>query len=137
MEHDNSTDNMNDLQAAGKNAAKRAGAAAQRVGNAARSAGSEVGEVASDELSNLRADLDDLISRIPSLSDIDLERAKERLMNKIADTREAAEDLAYDAREQLDYSVECTRDCIKEHPLQSVGYAAGLGFLLGLLLTRR
>ena len=67
MEHDNSTDNMNDLQAAGKNAAKRAGA----------------------------------------------------------------------AREQLDYSVECTRDCIKEHPLQSVGYAAGLGFLLGLLLTRR
>ena len=58
-------------------------------------------------------------------------------MDKIADTREAARDLAYDAREQLDYGVECTRDCIKEHPLQSIGYAAGFGFLLGLLLSRR
>lgn len=137
MEQDTSSNNMDDLQAAGGKAAKRVGTAAQRVGNAARSAGKDVGAVASDELSNLRADLDDLISRLPSLSDIDLEQAKEKLMNKIEDAQEAARDLAYDAREQLDYSVDYTRDCIKEHPFQSVGYAAGFGFLLGLLLSRR
>lgn len=137
MEPDNSTNNTDDLKAAGENTARHVGEAAQRVGSAAKSAGKEVGAVARDELANLRADLDDLISRIPSLSDIDLERAKEKLMERIADTREAARDLAYDAREQFDHGVECTRDCIKEHPLQSVGYAAGIGFLIGLLLTRR
>jgi hypothetical protein len=39
--------------------------------------------VTNEELASFRADLDDLISRIPSLSDIDLEQAKEKLMQKI------------------------------------------------------
>lgn len=133
----NTSDKIDDAKAAAENLADRAGAAAQRVGNAARSAGRQVGDAASDELANLRADLDDLISRIPSLSDIDLEEAKEKLMTKVASTREAAADLAHDAREQFDYGVECSRECIKEHPLQSVGYAAGIGLLIGLLMTRR
>ncbi len=96
-----------------------------------------MGAVASEELANLRADLDDLISRIPSLSDIDLEEAKEKLMAKVASTQDAAKDLADDAREQFDHGVECSRNYVKERPLESVGYAAVAGFLLGLLITRR
>jgi ElaB/YqjD/DUF883 family membrane-anchored ribosome-binding protein len=120
-----------------ENVAHRVGAAAQRVGNAAKSAGKQVGAVASDELENLRADLDDLISRLPSLSDIDLEKAKDNLMQKIAETKETARDVAHDAREQLDHGIECSRDYVKERPLQSVGYAAAIGFLVGLLTSRR
>src|SRR5512134_319551 len=89
----NTSDKIDDAKAAAENMADRAGAAAQRVGSAAKSAGKQVGDVASEELANLRADLDDLISRIPSLSDIDLEEAKEKLMAKVASTREAATDL--------------------------------------------
>lgn len=137
MEQDTSTNKTDDAKNAAENTADRAGAAAQRVGDAAKSAGKHVGDVASDELANLRADLDDLISRIPSLSDIDLEEAKEKLMEKFASTKEAATDLAHDAREQFDYGVECSKECIREHPLQSVGYAAAAGFIIGLLLTRR
>lgn len=133
----NTSDNIDDAKAAAENMADKTGAAARRVGNAAKSAGKHVGDVASDELANLRADLDDLISRIPSLSDIDLEEAKEKLMAKVASTREAATDLAHDAQEQFDHGIECTKECIKEHPLQSVGYAAGIGFLIGLWMTRR
>ncbi len=96
-----------------------------------------MGAVASDELENLRADLDDLISRLPSLSDVDLEKAKDNLMQKIAETKEAARDVAQDAREQLDHGIECSRDYVKERPLQSVGYAAAIGFLIGLLTSRR
>jgi ElaB/YqjD/DUF883 family membrane-anchored ribosome-binding protein len=107
------------------------------VGEAARSAGKRVGAVASEELTNLRADLDDLIARIPSLSDIDLEEAKEKLMNKIASTGEAARGMADDARQQFDEGVECSRHYVQEHPLQSVGYGAAIGFLVGLLITRR
>ena len=137
MEQDTSTNNTGDAKDAAENTAQHAGAAAHRVGDAAKSAGKHVGDVASEEMSNLRADLDDLISRIPSLSDIDLEEAKEKLMAKIASTKEAATDLAHDAREQFDYGVECSKECIREHPLQSVGYAAAAGFIIGLLLTRR
>lgn len=137
MEQDTSKNTTDDAQAAGENMAHKVGAAAHRVGDAAKSAGQQVGAVASEELTNLRADLDDLISRIPSLSDIDLEEAKEKLMAKITSTREAAADLAYDAREQFDYGVECSKECIREHPLQSVGYAAAIGLVIGLLMSRR
>jgi ElaB/YqjD/DUF883 family membrane-anchored ribosome-binding protein len=131
MERDTSTNSADDAQA------HRVGSAAQRVGNAAKTAGKQVGAVASDELENLRADLDDLISRLPSLSDIDLEKAKDNLMQKIAETKETARDVAHDAREQLDHGIECSRDYVKERPLQSVGYAAAIGFLVGLLTSRR
>jgi ElaB/YqjD/DUF883 family membrane-anchored ribosome-binding protein len=133
MESNTSTD----AKTAAENLARQAGASARNVGEAARSAGQRVSSVASEELSNLRADLDDLISRIPSLSDIDLEEAKEKLMDKIASTREAARGMADDARQQFDEGVECSRHYVQEHPLQSVGYGAAIGFLVGLLITRR
>ncbi|PTR13465.1 MULTISPECIES: YqjD family protein [unclassified Nitrosospira] len=137
MERDTSTNTAEDTKAAAENVAHRVGDAAQRVGNAAKTAGKQVGAVASDELANLRADLDDLISRIPSLSDIDLEKAKDNLIQKIAETKETARDVAHEAREQLDHGIECTRDYVKERPLQSVGYAAAIGLLVGLLTARR
>jgi ElaB/YqjD/DUF883 family membrane-anchored ribosome-binding protein len=137
MERDTSTNPADDAKAKAENMAHRVGDAAQRVGSAAKTAGKQVGEVASDELANLRADLDDLISRLPSLSDIDLEKAKDNLIQKIAETKESARDVAHEAREQLDHGIECTRDYVKERPLQSMGYAAGIGFLVGLLTARR
>lgn len=137
MERDTSTNTADDAQAAAENVAHRVGSAAQRVGSAAKDAGKQVGAVASDELANLRADLDDLISKLPSLSDIDLEKAKDNLMQKIAETKETARDVAHDAREQLDHGIECSREYVKDRPLQSVGYAAAIGFLVGLLTSRR
>lgn len=137
MERDTSTNTADDAQAAAENVGHRVGSAAQRVGSAAKDAGKQVGAVASDELANLRADLDDLISKLPSLSDIDLEKAKDNLMQKIAETKETARDVAHDAREQLDHGIECSREYVKDRPLQSVGYAAAIGFLVGLLTSRR
>src|SRR5687768_3963581 len=98
MERDTSTNTAEDTKAAAENVAHRVGDAAQRVGNAAKTAGKQVGAVASDELANLRSDLDDLISRIPSLSDIDLEKAKDNLIQKIAETKETARDVAQDRK---------------------------------------
>ncbi len=126
MANDTSGNKMDEAQAEAKNAADHAGKAARKTG-----------EAAGDELGNLKADLDDLISRIPGLSDMDLEQAKEKLMEKIASTRETARGMADDAREQINHGIECSEDYVKEHPMQSVGYAALAGFLLGLLITRR
>jgi len=137
MQTDTSANKTNDAQAAAENMAHHAGNAAQRVGEAAKSAGKHVGAVASEELTNLKADLDDLIARIPTLSDVDLEEAKEKLLAKVAATRESARSVAENAREQFDQGVECSKEYVKDRPLQSVGYAAAIGFLVGLLMTRR
>ncbi|MGH8763789.1 MAG: DUF883 family protein, partial [Nitrosospira sp.] len=112
-------------------------AEARRAANQAKSAGRKAGEAASEELSNLKADLGDLISRISSLSEGEIEEAKEKLLAKFASTRETARGMADDAREQIHHGIECSEDYVKEHPMQSVGYAALAGFLLGLLITRR
>jgi ElaB/YqjD/DUF883 family membrane-anchored ribosome-binding protein len=137
MQTDTSANKTNDAKAAAENMAHHAGNAAQRVGEAAKSAGKHVGAVAGEELANLKADLDDLIARIPTLSDVDLEEAKEKLMAKVAATTESARNVAENAREQFDHGVECSREYVKDRPLQSVGYAAAIGFLVGLLMTRR
>ena len=137
MQTDTSANKTNDAQAAAENMAHHAGNAAQRVGEAAKSAGKHVGAVASEELTNLKADLDDLIARIPTLSDVDLEEAKEKLLAKVAATRESARSVAENAREQFGHGVECSKEYVKDRPLQSVGYAAAIGFLVGLLMTRR
>jgi len=103
MQTDTSTNRTNDAKAAAENMAHHASNAAQRLGEAAKSAGKHVGAVASEELANLRADLDDLIARIPTLSDVDLEDAKEKLLAKVAATKESARSVADNAREQFDH----------------------------------
>jgi len=136
METSTSTNKTGDAQRAAADMAHRVGSAAERVGEAAKSAGKQVGSVASEELANLRADLDELIARISTLSDVELEEAKEKLMEKIAAAKESARNIADDTREHLRHGVECTRGYVKERPLESVGYAAAIGFLVGLLVRR-
>jgi ElaB/YqjD/DUF883 family membrane-anchored ribosome-binding protein len=95
------------------------------------------GQSGKDEMSKLRADLDDLVARIPGLSEMDLNAAKEKLLSSISSSRQTAMNYASEARQQINQRVEATGEYVKEKPMQSVGMAAGIGFLLGLLLSRR
>lgn len=121
---------------AAENLAGRVGSAAGNVYGATKAAGRQVGSVASDEMAKLKADLDDLISRIPSLSDIDLNIAKEKLLEQVAIAREAANQAGSSAREKLNQGVEVAGGYVKEKPLQSVAVAAGIGVLIGMLIAR-
>jgi len=96
-----------------------------------------MGQQPSDEMSRFRADLDDLVARIPGLSEMDLNTAKEKLLNSITSYRQTAMNYASEARQQLNQRVEATGQYVKEKPMQSIGIAAGVGFLLGLLASRR
>ena len=134
----NTTSNkVEDTVANAEKLAHRTGTAVGNVVDATTSAGKQVGAVASSEMSNLRDELDDLISRMPSLSDVDLEEAKDKLMEKMASAKVVAKIVAADARKHFNDGVDCSRGYVKEHPLQAVGYAAAIGFLLGLLVSRR
>ena len=117
----NTSDNMDDTKAAAENMANRTGEAAKRVGNAAKSAGKQVGDVASEELANLRADLDDLISRIPVYR-ISTGGSQGKTDAKVASTREAATDLAHEPGTV--HTVANVPGVRKGASPQSVGYAA-------------
>jgi len=89
------------------------------------------------ELSNLKSDLDALLSRASTLSDTELKDARDRLMNQFNSMRQTAQSMAGQASKQLSHGVDVTTDYVKQKPLQSVAIAAGVGLLVGALLRRQ
>lgn len=89
------------------------------------------------ELSNLKSDLDDLMARASSMTDMDLNQARDLLMEKYASMQRSVKGLATEAQKQLSHGADITTDYVKERPLQSVAIATGVGLLLGALLRRR
>ena len=73
-----------------KSTARDAGRATEHVGNVTQKAAEQVGTAARDEMVNLKSDLDDLISRIPNLSEVDLNAAKDKLLQKFNDAKVSA-----------------------------------------------
>ncbi len=94
------------------------------------------GEMLRDELSNLKSDLDDLVSRASNLSEDELREAWEKMTAKFSSARHAAKNMAAEANKHLNKSVDVTTDYVKEKPLQSVAIATGLGLLIGSVLRR-
>ena len=88
------------------------------------------------ELSNLKRDLDDLMSRASSMSDMDLNDARALLMEKYASMQQSVKSMATEAQKQFSHGADLTSDYVKERPLQSVAIAAGVGLLLGAILRR-
>jgi ElaB/YqjD/DUF883 family membrane-anchored ribosome-binding protein len=77
-----------------------------------------------------------------------IDRTREYLGASFAKTRERVDDLLSDARKSLgpvgsrleDQYDELSADLrkyVKSNPLRAVGYAAGIGLILGLLIGRR
>ncbi len=97
---------------------------------------SESGSSMRSELSKLKADLDTLVSKASSLTDVELREARDRLMQQIDSLRYSAKGMADQASEQLTHGMDVTTDYVKEKPLQSVAIAAGIGLVVGALLRR-
>jgi ElaB/YqjD/DUF883 family membrane-anchored ribosome-binding protein len=137
METNNFPNKSDSAIGATANMAGRVGTAAANVLDATKAAGKQIGAVANEEMTNLKADLDDLISRLPSLSEVDLNVAKEKLLAKIESTKVAAKGVTADVQQQLNHGVDVTSEYVKERPLQSIAVATGIGILLGMLIARR
>jgi ElaB/YqjD/DUF883 family membrane-anchored ribosome-binding protein len=88
------------------------------------------------ELSNLKRDLDDLMSRATSMSDMDFREARNMLMEKYSSMQRSVQGIASEAGKQFSHGADLTSDYVKERPLQSVAIATGVGLLLGALLRR-
>ena len=119
------------------NFAEHVGTAAGHVLDVTKAAGKQIGVVAQEEMINFKADLNDLISRVPHLTEIELKAAKEKLLAKFQDAKATARNVTADASRQFDRGVELTGDYVKQRPIQSVALAAGIGVILGMLISRR
>ncbi len=113
------------------------GTSAEHVLAATKDAGQQIGAVAKGEMATLRAELDSLTSRISSMSEFELAAAKEKLLARMESTKAAARTVAADLTQHFNHGVDVTTDHVKERPLQSVAVAAGVGILLGMLISRR
>lgn len=71
----------------------------------------------------------------------DIDALKARLREQLATARTALNEAAGSANSYLRGSVDCAIDCTQEYvetkPWQAVGYAAGIAFLLGIIVARR
>ncbi len=90
-----------------------------------------------DELKSLKSDLDDLVARAASLTDRELNDARDRLMSRFSSMRYSVRGMADQARTQFNQGVDVTSDYVKDKPLQSVAIAAGVGLVIGALMRGR
>lgn len=90
-----------------------------------------------EELSDLKSDLDALMSHASTLTENELREAHDRIMVHFSSIRYAAKGMANQANKQFNQGMDVTVDYVRERPLQSLAIAMGIGALAGLILTRR
>lgn len=89
-----------------------------------------------DELSNLKSDLDALMSHASTLNENELREARDRILARFSSMRYAARGIADQAGRQFSQGREVTVDYVRDRPIQSVAIAASIGLLLGALMRR-
>lgn len=137
METFNDPSRSSTVAGAAGNMASRVGTSAVHVLDATKAAGKQISAVAKEEMTSLRADLDDLTSRLSTMSEYELSAAKEKILAKIEALKVAAKSASTDVGHQLNHGVVVTTEYVKERPLQSLAITAGIGILLGMLISRR
>ena len=89
-----------------------------------------------EELTHLKSDLDALLSHASTLTENELQEARDRLLDRFSSMRHAARSMAAQAGKQLSHGKDVTADYVRDKPLQSVAIAASAGLLLGMLMRR-
>jgi ElaB/YqjD/DUF883 family membrane-anchored ribosome-binding protein len=132
-----STANGSDKSSANSATAKTATNDVKSTMNDMKGTAQRTGAALRSELSNLKNDLDSLVSRSTSMSDEELNQAHAQMMAKFSSMKSAAKGIATEASRQLNRGMETTTEYVKDKPMQSVAVAVGAGLLLGLLFNRR
>ncbi|MFZ6647005.1 DUF883 family protein [Undibacterium sp. TJN25] len=101
-----------------------------------KNTGSQLGTIASDTMSDLKADLDKLVARSSSMAGEELAAAKEQLLQKMSLARQSVDEAASGVTASLKQGVGAASDYVKESPLKTVAITAGVGILIGMLIGR-
>lgn len=112
-------------------------AAGQKLKNDAGEAAGHIKSVAADEIRNLIADVEDLITRLADLNDSDVASMRSKVMATVESAKEALADGADTLRRQAQRAVSEADDYVHESPWAAVGLAALVGAVVGILVARR
>jgi ElaB/YqjD/DUF883 family membrane-anchored ribosome-binding protein len=107
--------------------AKRIG---RRVARNVRIAGNN----ASDDV---RALLDELDESLRETKDTDVEALRTRVNAQLARARAVLEDAQDNVRDRVQSAIAATEDRFQDRPWETLAAAAGIGFVLGVLVGRR
>ena len=89
------------------------------------------------EFQNVIADLEDLIKATTSLTGDDLARTKEKLGERIAAAKESVGKVGGAIVHRARTTAVVTNDFVHEQPWKALGVGAIVGFLLGVVISRR
>ncbi|SAL18046.1 membrane protein [Caballeronia peredens] len=89
-----------------------------------------------EDIKVLLNDSEELLRLSATLPGEGVEALRSRLRDHVDSARGALEDAQASAQTRYRAGVDCTEKYVKENPWQSLGIAAGVGFLLGLIVSR-
>jgi ElaB/YqjD/DUF883 family membrane-anchored ribosome-binding protein len=113
------------------------GHSARALAADAKSAVAQASRKGRGELHNFISDVEDLITSMTPLTGADLERAKQRLAERVGAAKESLSEAGTEIAERARESARVTNTYVHEHPWQSVGIGAILGLLVGIAINRR
>lgn len=89
-----------------------------------------------EDIKVLLNDAEELLRLSASLPGEGVDALRTRLRDHVDSARVALDDAQASAQTRYRAGVDCTEKYVKENPWQSLGIAAGVGFLAGLLISR-
>jgi len=120
----------NDLGRAIRHDAKAAKGAATDASRRLRSTGNQ-------EVKNLIADVEDLVSRVGEAADPEIARVRANVQSALATAKQAIADGADQVQRQAKDALQAGDRYVREQPWQAIGVAALAGLAVGFLVSRR
>ncbi len=89
------------------------------------------------EFQALIADTEKLLENTASLAGAEADELRLHIHDSLKRARDTLQLTEHSVRERAEEAIATTEAYVQQNPWQSVGIAAGVGFLLGLLASRR
>lgn len=90
-----------------------------------------------EEFQALVSDTEKLLQHSASLAGDQAEALRDDIRSSLGRARETLHIAEEGLRERGKQAVDATEDYVHKHPWQSLGFAAAIGLVLGLLMSRR
>lgn len=110
---------------------------AKAAKNAATDAPRRLRSTGNQEVRNLIADVEDLVSRVGEAADPEIARVRANVQTALATAKQAIADSADQVQRQAKDALQAGDRYVREQPWQAIGVAALAGLAVGFLVSRR
>ncbi|SDG64451.1 DUF883 family protein [Propionivibrio dicarboxylicus] len=90
-----------------------------------------------DDLKNVVADAEEILRATAGVAGEKMVELRERVGERLADAKIRLADAEALVVDKTRAAARATDEYVKENPWQAVGVAAGIGFLIGVIVSRR